>query len=59
MLILKEVKMFKSLLGIVSDIADVADAVVSVPLAIVKPITGAIADGAKAVKEEVEDLLED
>ena len=59
MLIPKGEKMLKSLLGIVSDIVDIADAVVSVPLAIVKPITGAIADGAKAVKEEVEDLLED
>lgn len=35
------------------------DAVASVPLTVVKPVTGAIAEAAKTVKEEVEDLMED
>lgn len=51
--------MFKSLFGIVGDVIDVADAVVSVPLKIVETATKPIAKGARAIKEEIEDLLDD
>lgn len=50
--------MFKSLFGIVANVVEVADAIVSVPLAIVEAATKPIADGARAVKEEIEDLLD-
>ena len=48
--------MFKSLFGLASDIAKVADAVVSVPVALVRPLTKMTADAAAYVKETVEEL---
>lgn len=51
--------MFRSLLGLVSDVVDVADAVVSVPVAVVRGVTKPVAEAACCIKEEIEDLLED
>ena len=50
--------MFDSLFGIIKNVVDVADAVVSVPLKVAEAATKPLADGAKAVKEELEDLLD-
>jgi hypothetical protein len=50
--------MFKVLFGIIENVVEVADAVVSVPLKVMEAATKPIADGAKAVKEEIEDLLD-
>lgn len=50
--------MFKALFDLAKDVIDVADAAVSIPVTFVRAATKPIADAAKSIKEEVEDLFD-
>lgn len=49
--------MFKALFDLAKDVVDVADAVVSVPVTLVRGATKPVAELAKEIKEEVKDLI--
>lgn len=51
--------MLKSIFGLIGDVVDVADSAVSIPVNIVRGATKPIAELAKELKEEIEDLIDD
>lgn len=51
--------LFGELFGLVKDVAETAEAIVSVPVTIVRGATKPIADLAKELKQEVKDAIDD
>jgi hypothetical protein len=51
--------MLNSIFGLLKDTVDIADSIISVPVTIVRGVTKPIAEVAKDIKKEVEDLIDD